>query len=143
MYRKFALFAVTLSVFSVVLMGCPKAEEAATDATAAAGEKMADAGGKMADAGGKMADAAGGKMADAGGKMADAAKGAVAGAIDPVAVTKTINAVPGLEGVKVVKNDKGDIALTGTVANQDLKTKAEELAKTAGITTLMNKITTK
>ena len=134
MYRKFALFAVTLSVFSVVLMGCPKAQETATD-TAAAGEKMAVAGEKMAAAGEKMADA-GGKMADAGGKMAD-------GAIDTEAITKTINAVPGLEGVKVVKNDKGELALTGTVANQELKAKAEELAKTAGITTLMNKITTK
>ena len=135
MYRKFALFAVTLSVFSVVLMGCPKAEEAATDTTAAAGDKMAAAGDNMADAGGKMA-AAGDKMADAGSKMA-------AGAIDTEAITKTINAVPGLEGVNVVKNDKGELALTGTVANQELKVKAEELAKTAGITTLMNKIITK
>jgi osmotically-inducible protein OsmY len=142
MYRKFALFAVTLSVFSVVLMGCPKAEEAATDTTAAAGDKMAAAGDKMAAAGDKMADA-GGKMAAAGDKMADAGSKMAAGAIDTEAITKTINAVPGLEGVNVVKNDKGELALTGTVANQELKVKAEELAKTAGITTLMNKIITK
>ena len=150
MYRKFALFAVTLSVFSVVLMGCPKAEDAAAGAAdaakGAAGSAM-DAGKGAMDAGKGAAMSAGKGAMDAGkGAMAgamDAGKGAIAGAIDPAAITKTINAVPGLEGVKVVKNDKGVLALTGTVANQGLKTKAEELAKAAGITTVMNKITTK
>jgi hypothetical protein len=130
MYRKFALFAATLSVCSLALMGCPKAEEAPS-AGADAGSKMADAGGKMADAGSKMADA-GSKMADAGGKMADAGKTAVAAVTDPAKLLEALKAEPGLSDVKIQKNAKDELVMTGKVADQGLKAKAEELIKAAG-----------
>ena len=119
MYRKFALFAVTLSVFSVVLMGCPKAQEAADAGTGAA----IDAG-KRADAGGKMADA--------GGKMADAGKAAVAAVTDPAKLMEALKADAGLAGVKIQKNAKDELVMTGKVADQALKVKADELIKAAG-----------
>jgi BON domain len=124
MYRKFALFAATLSVFSFVLMGCPKAEEATTSATAAAGEKMGEAGDKMAAAGDKMA-AAGDKMAAAGDKMA-------AAVTDPAKLMEALKADPGLAAVKIQANPKGELVMTGKVADQALKAKAEELVKAAG-----------
>nr|WP_309696683.1 hypothetical protein [Armatimonas sp.] len=114
MYRKFALFAVTLSVFSVVLMGCPKAQEAADAGTGAA-----------IDAGKRAADGAG-KMADAGGKMADAA------VTDPAKLMEALKADAGLAGVKIQKNAKDELVMTGKVADQALKAKAEELIKAAG-----------
>ena len=119
MYRKFALFAVTLSVFSVVLMGCPKAQEAADAGTGAA----IDAG-KRADAGGKMADA--------GGKMADAGKAAVVAVTDPAKLMEALKADAGLAGVKIQKNAKDELVMTGKVADQALKVKADELIKAAG-----------
>ncbi|WP_394795739.1 hypothetical protein [Armatimonas sp.] len=114
MYRKFALFAVTLSVFSVVLMGCPKAQEAADAGTGAA-----------IDAGKRAADGAG-KMADAGGKMADAA------VTDPAKLMEALKTDAGLAGVKIQKNAKDELVMTGKVADQALKAKAEELIKAAG-----------
>ncbi len=120
MYRKFALFAVTLSVFSVVLMGCPKAQEAADAGTGAA-----------IDAGKRAADGAG-KMADAGGKMADAGKAAVAAVTDPAKLMEALKADAGLAGVKIQKNAKDELVMTGKVADQALKAKAEELIKAAG-----------
>lgn len=140
MYRKFALFAAMLSVCSLALTGCPKADEAPS-AGADAGSKMADAGGKMADAGGKMADA-GDKMADAGSKMADAGKTAVAAVTDPAKLMEALKAEPGLAGVKIQANPKGELVMTGQVADQALKAKAEELIKAAG-GTVKNMITTK
>ena len=112
MYRKFALFAVTLSVFSVVLMGCPKAQEAADAGTGAA-----------IDAG---------KRADAGGKMADAGKAAVAAVTDPAKLMEALKADAGLAGVKIQKNAKDELVMTGKVADQALKVKADELIKAAG-----------
>ena len=113
MYRKFALFAVTLSVFSVVLMGCPKAQEAA-------------------DAGTGAAIDAGKRAADAGGKMVDAGKAAVAAVTDPAKLMEALKADAGLAGVKIQKNAKDELVMTGKVADQALKAKAEELIKAAG-----------
>ncbi|WP_395090755.1 hypothetical protein [Armatimonas sp.] len=113
MYRKFALFAVTLSVFSVVLVGCPKPQEAA-------------------DAGTGAAIDAGKRAADAGGKMADAGKAAVAAVTDPAKLMEALKADAGLAGVKIQKNAKDELVMTGKVADQALKAKAEELIKAAG-----------
>ena len=118
MYRKFALFAVTLSVFSLVLMGCPKAQEASstttdatkTDATKDVGEKSGETGGKMAAINEKMA----------------------APVTDPAKLTEALKADAGLAGVKIQKNAKGELVMTGKVADQGLKAKADELVKAAG-----------
>lgn len=133
MYRKFALFAATLSVFSFALIGCQKADDAAADASAGA-SAAADAGSKMSDAGGKMADA--------GSKMADAGKPTVAAVTDPAKLMEALKAEPGLAGVKIQANPKGELVMTGQVADQGLKAKADELIKAAG-GTVKNMITTK
>ncbi|WP_395145839.1 hypothetical protein [Armatimonas sp.] len=111
MYRKFALFAVTLSVFSVVLVGCPKPQEAADAGTGAA----IDADKRAADAGGKMA-----------------AAGTAAAVTDPAKLMEALKADAGLAGVKIQKNAKEELVMTGKVADQALKAKADELIKAAG-----------
>ncbi|MBB6051924.1 hypothetical protein [Armatimonas rosea] len=124
MYRKFALFAATLSVFSFALIGCQKADDAAAGAGASA-SAVADAG---KDTAGKVADA--GK--DAAGKVADAGKDAVAAVTDPAKLLEALKVEPGLADVKIQKNAKGELVMTGKVADQALKAKAEELIKAAG-----------
>jgi hypothetical protein len=121
MYRKFALFAAALSVCSFVLAGCPKAEEA-VDAGA---DKMAAAGDKMATGADKMADAGKDAMAAGADKMA-------AAVTDPAKLLEALKAEAGLADVKIQKNDKGELVMTGKVADQGLKAKAEELIKAAG-----------
>lgn len=157
MYRRFALFAVTMSVFSMVLMGCPKAEEAATTATdAAAGaagaakdgamgaagavkdgagaavEAGKDAAGAAVEAGKDAAGAAAGAVKDGAGAVVEAGKDAVAAVTDPAKLLEALKVEAGLADVKIQKNDKGELVMTGKVADQGLKAKAEELIKAAG-----------
>lgn len=126
MYRRFALFAATLSVCSLALMGCPKAGDstgAATDSAAPAAEAPKPA-------------------ADAGKAPTDAGKAATTPVTDPAKLMEALKAEPGLAGVKIQTNPKGELVMTGQVADQGLKAKADELIKAAG-GTVKNMITTK
>ena len=135
MYRRFALFAATMSVFSAVLMGCPKAEEAAgtaTDAAAGAAGAVKDTAAGAAGAVKDGAMGAAGAVKDGAGAVVDAGKSAVAAVTDPAKLLESLKTEAGLADVKIQKNDKGELVMTGKVADQGLKAKAEELIKAAG-----------
>ena len=57
---------------------------------------------------------------------------APAAVTDPAKLTQALAADPGLAGVKIQTNDKGELVMTGKVADQALKMKADTLVKAAG-----------
>ena len=118
MSKKFALFAAALSVFSLGLTGCQK-EEALPS-----GPPTKEAQEAAGNAATKAQEAAGSAMS--------AGKEAVAAVTDPAKLMEALKADAGLAGVKIQKNAKDELVMTGKVADQALKAKAEELVKAAG-----------
>jgi osmotically-inducible protein OsmY len=117
------LALAALSLLSLALVGCNKAEEAAT-AAADAGKTAVNT---TVDAGKTAVDTTVDAGKDAAGKMS----AAVAGTLDTASVKAAIIADAGLNDpkneVNVDVNDKG-IFLKGHVASNDLKKKAGEIA---------------
>lgn len=107
MYRKFALFAASLSLFSLALTGCQKEAEPAATAAPAAPAAPAEPAKPEAPA-------------------------APVAVTDPAKLVEALKPEAGLAGVTIKANDKGELVMTGKVADQTLKAKADELIKAAG-----------
>ncbi len=122
MYRKFTLFAATLSVFSLGLIGCQK-EEAIPS-----GPPTKEAQEAAGNAAAKAQEAASTAM----GAGKEAVAGATVVVTDPAKLMEALKADAGLATVKIQKNAKDELVMTGKVADQALKAKAEELVKAAG-----------
>lgn len=117
MSKKFALFAAALSVFSLGLTGCQKEEALPSGPPTKAAQEAAG------NAAAKAQEAAGSAM----GAGKD-----VAAVTDPAKLMEALKADAGLAGVKIQKNAKNELVMTGKVADQTLKAKAFMLVKAAG-----------
>lgn len=102
MNRKFAVLTALLSLFSLSLVGCPKKAE----------PEQAIPPPSLSNSAPPVA--------------------APAAETDPEKLTGALKAEAGLAGVKIQKNAKGELVMTGKVADQALKLKADELVKAAG-----------